>query len=173
MPGAGKSETISYIKSKGIPCVRFGQLTDEGLSKDGLPVTPENEQKFREKLRVEFGMAAYAIQSKPKIDAALAKNKIVAIDGLYSWEEYLYLKQQYNNLILMAVVTDAKKRYTRLSNREIRPLSHEEAQLRDIAEIEKLNKGGPIAIADSYIENNDDDKQVLYSKIDVVLEKIQ
>ena len=36
MPGAGKSEVISYIKNKGIPFVRFGKITDEGLKRAGL-----------------------------------------------------------------------------------------------------------------------------------------
>ena len=50
-------------------------------------MTPANEQRFREELRQKLGMAAYAIASKTKIDAMLAKEQMVAIDGLYSWEE--------------------------------------------------------------------------------------
>jgi dephospho-CoA kinase len=172
MPGAGKSEAISYIEAKGIPFVRFGQITDEGLAKAGLPVTAENEQNFREKLRRELGMAAYAIQSKSKIDALLEKNKAIAIDGLYSWEEYVYLKKIYPNLILITIFAESGKRYARLTTREVRPLSVEEARKRDIAELEKLNKGGPIAIADYFIENSDDDKEALHKKIDTLLMRL-
>ena len=73
MPGAGKSEAIAYIKSKGIACIRFGQITEDGLKAEGLAMTPANEQRFREELRQKLGMAAYAIASKTKIDAMLAK----------------------------------------------------------------------------------------------------
>ncbi len=46
-------------------------------------------------------------------------------------------------------------RYERLSQREIRPLNNEEAQKRDISEIENIAKSGPIAYADYFIINND------------------
>lgn len=173
MPGAGKSEAISYIEKKGIPFVRFGQITDEGLENAGLPITPENEQNYREKLRRDLGMAAYAIQSKPKINALLSKNKMIAIDGLYSWEEYVYLKQIYSNLVLVNIYAEPQKRYERLTKRDVRPLSPEEARKRDIMELEKLNKGGPIAIADYLIENNDNNTEVLYKKIDDLLSRLQ
>lgn len=172
MPGAGKSVAISHIKSKGIPCIRFGEITDEGLAKAGLSLTPDNERNFREKLRQELGMAAYAIESKSKIDSLLAENKCIAIDGLYSWEEYLYLKKEYKGLTLVAMITAANKRYERLSKRAIRPLTLEEARKRDVAEIEHLNKGGPIAIADYYLDNTDDTIEELQKKIDDLLERL-
>ncbi len=172
MPGSGKSEAIAYLKTKGIPSIRFGQITEDGLTANGFSITPENEQNFREKLRDELGMAAYAIKAKPHIDELLAKEKMIAIDGLYSWEEYVTLKKEYKNLILIALVVDSHKRHVRLSDRPIRPFSIEEAKDRDVAEIEKLHKGGPIAIAHYYIENNGDDKETLYRKIDTILNKI-
>lgn len=172
MPGSGKSEAISYLQKKGIPFIRFGQITDEGLANAGLPLTQEHEKKFREELREKHGMAAYAILSKPKIDELLEKESLIAIDGLYSWEEYITLAKEYDNLIVVALVVDAAIRHERIGKRAVRPLTVEEAEKRDIAEIEQLNKAGPIAIADYYIENNNDDKEVLYKKIDEVLEKI-
>ncbi len=173
MPGSGKSEAIAYIGEKGIPFVRFGQITDEGLNEQGLTVTPENERSFRENLRQNLGMAAYAIKSKPKIDELLAKHEVVALDGLYSWEEYLFLNTIYSNLVLVAIYAEPKKRYARLAHRKVRPFNAEEAKKRDIAEIEKLNKGGPIAIADYLIENNTDEIEDLYATIDVLLKRLE
>jgi hypothetical protein len=43
---------------------------------------------------------------------------------------------------------------------------------RDVNELEKLNKGGPIAIADYLIENENDDLSELYKKIDVLLSRL-
>ena len=52
------------------------------------------------------------------------------------------------------MVTPRAERHKRLAEREIRPINRDEAAKRDWAEIESLEKGGPIAIADYYIVNN-------------------
>ena len=166
MPGAGKTEASAYLKKKGIPILRFGDLTDEGVREMGLPLKQENEKLFREKMRREFGMGAYAIKSKPKIDNLLKDYDIIILDGLYSWEEYTYLINQFYKLILINIFAEPTIRYERLSKRPIRPLLLTEGRNRDIAELEKLNKGGPIAIADYSIENNSDDTGDLYKKLD-------
>lgn len=168
MPGSGKSEATEYVAQKGATRIRFGEATDEGLKEMGLPITPENEQFFREKLRHDFGMAAYAIKAKPEIDEALQKKITIVLDGLYSWEEYIYLKEIYTSLFVITVFAERKVRYYRLAKRNIRPLSEKEAENRDIAEIDKLNKGGPIAMAD-YLIDNSKDKAVLYRQIDELL----
>jgi len=54
---------------------------------------------------------------------------------------------------VVAVYSSPSTRYARLSNRPVRPLKLEEAYSRDEAEIMKLNKGGPIAMADFTIIN--------------------
>ena len=61
----------------------------EKLNESGLEVTPENEKMMREKLRAEYGMAAYATLSLPKIEE-YAKTSNVVLDGLYSWDELKY-----------------------------------------------------------------------------------
>lgn len=166
MPGAGKSEAAAYLDKKGIPFVRFGDLTDEGVREMGLSLKPENEKIFREKIRRELGMGAYAIKAKPKIDNLLKKYDVIILDGLYSWEEYTYLKKEFLNLILINVYAEPRVRYKRLSERPIRPVPLADGRNRDIAELEKLNKGGPIAIADYLIENNSDHTDDLYKKLD-------
>jgi dephospho-CoA kinase len=93
-------------------------------------------------------MDAYAKLSVPRIDAALKTSNVV-VDGLYSWEEYCYLKERYgDDFIIIAVCTSPQTRYGRLGQRKVRPLTKAQAASRDRAEIEKLNKGGPIAMAD-------------------------
>lgn len=173
MPGAGKSEVVYYLQKRGIPFVRFGEITDEGVRNLGLPLTPENEKTFREKIRKELGMEAYARLARPKIDKLLEKNEVIAIDGLYSWEEYVYLKEKFPNLILIHVYTEPEKRYQRLSKRSIRPVQEQKSRARDVAEIEKLNKGGPIAIADYLLENEGDNLEDLHRKIDKLLGRLK
>lgn len=172
MPGSGKTEATAYLHKKGVPFVRFGNVTDEGLKEQGLALTAENEQNFREAIRQKLGMAAYAIQSIPKIEQALETNDIVVLDGLYSWKEYTLLKEKFLSLLLVHVYAQPHVRYARLARRPIRPLQTKEARQRDMAEIEKIDKGGPIAIADYLIENNSDSLEELYAKVTAVMEKI-
>ncbi len=172
MPGAGKSETVAYIRQKGIPSVRFGDLTDEEIATLGLPLTPENERIVRERLRREYGMAVYAEKAKPKVDTHLSLRGTVAIDGLYSWEEYLFLQNAYPNLTLIHVFAERRVRYERLSKRPVRPLMLEECFLRDVAELERLNKGGPIAMANYLIENSSNDLTTLRRHIDILLNRL-
>jgi dephospho-CoA kinase len=164
MTGSGKSEVAAEFERNGFTRIRFGDITDEEVGKRGLPLNEENERAVRESLRREHGMAAYAVLNKPKIDTAL-KTSDVVIDGLYSWEEYLYLKETYGKAFLViAVWASPEVRYSRLAGREKRGLTREEAASRDKAEIENVNKGGPIAMADITILNEfslDTTKEVL------------
>jgi dephospho-CoA kinase len=153
MTGSGKSEVAAVFRSNGFSVIRFGDITDEEVKKRGLKLTEANELPVREALRRERGMAAYARLSLPKIETAL-KNGNVVIDGLYSWEEYLFLKERFGeDFIVVAAWASPRTRYARLANRGTRPLTAVEAAGRDRAEIENLNKGGPIAMADLTIVN--------------------
>ena len=153
MAGTGKSEVARLFEKAGFTRIRFGDVTDEELKKRGQELNEENERRVRELLRKEHGMAAYAKLNLPRIEAALASSDVV-VDGLYSWEEYLFLKEYYGeNLYLVAVWTSPATRYSRLGGRRNRPLTPEEAAARDRAEIENLHKGGSIAMADYFIIN--------------------
>lgn len=156
MCGAGKSVASELLEELGYQKVYFGGVTMEKLKEEGLDITPQNEKMMRERLRSEYGMGAYAIILLPRIKE-LAKQGNVVLDGLYSWDELKILKDELgNSLDVIAIVTDKKIRYDRLSIRNVRPLTNEEAMNRDLAEIENIAKAGPIAYADYYIDNNHD-----------------
>ena len=153
MTGAGKSEVARIFERNGYARVRFGDVTDEEVKKRGLELNEENERQIREALRRESGMNVYAKLNMPRIDAALQKSGVV-VDGLYAWEEYTLLKDRYGeNFCVVAVYASPKARYERLAKRSNRGLTPEQAVSRDIAEIEHINKGGPIAMADFTITN--------------------
>jgi dephospho-CoA kinase len=153
MTGAGKSEVARVFEEHGFNKVRFGDITDEELNNRGLEPNEENERGIREELRREYGMAAYAKLSLPRIDGSL-KSSGVVVDGLYSWEEYTLLKERYGEkLSVLAVWSSPATRYARLARRAERALTPREAASRDKSEIENINKGGPIAMADFTILN--------------------
>lgn len=172
MPGAGKSEIARVFEEHGFSRVRFGDITDSEVARRGLELTEANERRVRELLREEHGMAAYAKLNLPRIDSALENTEVV-IDGLYSWEEYLFLKDYYGeDFRVVAVYSSPETRYTRLSQRRNRRLTWEEAVSRDRAEIEKVNKGGPIAMADFTIIN-ESSLENLRGGIDEVIAKLR
>ena len=160
MCGSGKSLLCDYFCELGWEKVYFGGVTMTELKKRGEQVNEANERKMRESLRKTYGPTAFAIILKEEILSKLQRANVV-LDGLYSWSEYLVLKEVLgDNLILLAVVTDCSVRKQRLANRPVRPLTSAEVDKRDKAEIENSEKGGPIAKADHYVINNGTEEQL-------------
>lgn len=162
MTGSGKSVVSDYLVNKGYSYLRFGQITMDLIKERGLEPTEVNEKKIREDVRKEHGMGAYAILNIPKFDELLKKGNVVG-DGLYSWSEYKILREKYGSqLVVLAVFAPPKLRYDRLVKRTLlstdtslknRPATPESAKARDFAEIENIEKGGPIAMADFTLVN--------------------
>jgi dephospho-CoA kinase len=160
MAGAGKSEVARVFEQNSFARIRFGDVTDEEMKKRGLEPNEDNERLVRELLRWE-GRDAYARLNQPKIERALKSSNVV-IDGLYSWEEYTYLKGLYGeNLYLVAVWSSPRTRHARLAKRSSRRLTPEQAASRDKTELENLAKGGPIAMADFTIVNESSREELI------------
>ena len=179
MCGSGKSIASDELVKNGFAFLRFGQITIDKVIEDGLEINEANEKKVRESLRKEYGMAAYAILNLPKFDELLSSRNVVG-DGLYSWSEYKILKEKYKeNMYVIAVYAPPNLRYERLKNRIVkndpqmrfRSVPEEAAKARDYAEIENLEKGGPITMADFTIINTGTINE-LKEKVDDILSQI-
>ena len=174
LSGAGKSEATDYIIEKGYPKVYFGGIIYKAMEEAGIEITPESQQKFREEIREREGkdfVVKRAIDQARKLIES-GQNHII-LDGLYTWTEYRILKREFpGEMIVVAVVAPKKLRHKRLAVRPERPFTQDEADKRDWTEIENLEKGGPIAIADHYIMN-DGDLENLHKQIDAILEEIE
>ncbi len=157
MAGSGKSEVVKYLAKKlNWPTVYFGSFTFDWIEDHHLPVNYDNEKKAREQIRRTGGMGAYAKLSLPKISALLKKNRGVIVESLYSWSEYKILKNKYgNNFQVIAAHASPAVRFKRLKARtNHRPMkNYTEFKTRDYTEIENIEKGGPIAMADLMIIN--------------------
>lgn len=155
MAGSGKSKVVEIIKEYfDLPSIHFGGVIQSELHKRAIEVNEQNERKVREELRAEYGLKAMAVILEEEIQEKF-KDSSVILDGLYSWDEWTYLQEKLgDSLILIAVITPKKVRYSRIATRKIRPLNEKEAKNRDIAEIENLAKGGPIAFADYFLLND-------------------
>ncbi|HET8884473.1 MAG TPA: dephospho-CoA kinase [Candidatus Saccharimonadales bacterium] len=156
LAGSGKSAAVEHLTAKGYPKVYFGGVVLDAMSKAGIDHTPENETPFREELRQREGKDFVVNRIITQIHGLInaGQHRIVA-DGIYTWTEYKAMKREFpGELTTIAVVTPKHLRHHRLTQRPIRPLTEAEANQRDWAEIENLEKGGPIAIADHYIIND-------------------
>lgn len=159
MCGSGKSVAAAVFEENGWHRIHFGQITMDELKKRELDINEQNERFVREHLRQQHGSDAYAKLLLPRINDCLLSSHVV-LDGLYSFSEYRFLSSQLRDKMdVIAIISDRKKRYHRLTLRNVRPLNYNEAESRDYAEIENLDKGGPIAIADCFMLNNSTQKE--------------
>lgn len=174
MSVSGKSVAVEYLTEKGVPKVYFGGMIYKEMEKRGIERTSdgESEKDFREMIRKTEGKDWVVRQAiKETNDLISAGQKRVVLDGVYSWTEYKILKQEFpGELVFVAVVTPKRLRYERVGEREFRPLSQEEIRKRDYAEIEGIEKGGPIAMADYFILN-DEGVEKMYENLEKILRK--
>ena len=173
LPGAGKTEAVDYVVKKGFPKVYSGGILYDEMIREGIEITPKSQQIFREAWRERDGkdviVKKVIEQLNNLISAGQHRN---VLDGLYTWTEYKLLKHAFpGEMRVIAVVAPRNLRYHRLANRPERPFTHQEAEERDWAEIENLEKGGPIAIADYFIQN-DTSLETLHKHIDEILKDI-
>ena len=169
LAGSGKSSAVEYLTKKGFPKVYFGGVIYKAMEEAGIEPTWDNQQKFREEIRQREGKDFVIKRVIKNIHDLInaGQNKIV-LDGLYTWSEYKILKHEFpGQVVVIAIVTPQHLSYQRMMKRLERPMQPREVDQRDWSEIENLEKGGPIAIADYFIINDSDLTQ-LHQKIDAV-----
>lgn len=170
LAGSGKSSAVEYLTGKHIPKIYFGGIIYKAMSEAGIEITWESQQKFREEIREREGKDFVVKRAiKEARDLIAAGQHRIVLDGVYSWSEYKILKHEFpGEMSVIAIVTPKHERKKRMANRPERPMTAEEVDKRDWTEIENLEKGGPIAIADYFI-HNDRDLDWLHEQMDAVL----
>lgn len=175
MSGSGKSVVVDHLTNLGLPKIYFGGMIYKEMEKRGIERTAdgESEKHFREMIRETEGkdwVVRQVIESTKNLIAAGQKR--IVLDGLYTWTEYKILKKEFpGQMTVLAVVVDKSIRHKRVAKRPERPFNAEEIQERDRSEVENLEKGGPIAMADYYLLNNGS-VEALEKDVDEVLKKI-
>ncbi len=175
LAGSGKSSAVEYLTEKHIPKIYFGGIMYKEMEAAGIRRGDwEPERKFREELRVKEGKGFIAKRAADEARNLIAAGQHrIVFDGLYSWSEYKVLKHEFpGEMTVIAIVTPKHERKKRMANRPERPMTAQEVDDRDWSEIENLEKGGPIAIADYFI-HNDRDLDWLHEQMDTVLRHIE
>jgi dephospho-CoA kinase len=177
MPGSGKGTVVDYLTNKlDCPSVYLGGMVYEEVARRGLDIV-KDEIWVREDMRRQEGMAVMAKRAAVKAKEFLSNGaKTVVLDGVYSWSEDKFLRGEFgDDIIVLAVVVQKQIRYQRAIKRvdkkpggQVRKYTVENIVVRDITEIENIEKGGPIAYAD-YFVLNDSDFDSLYTQIDKII----
>ena len=154
LPGSGKTDAADFFQKKNLPTISFGKIINDYIDKKKLPHDEKNHKIVREEIRKKYGKEALAFLNKEKIKDTLKNNSIIVIEGMRSWEEYIYLKKEFTQvkLVIICIYTDKHLRYKRVSKRNNR--SEHYGEERDINEIVGINMGPTIAYADFVIKNN-------------------
>lgn len=168
MMGSGKGSCTDYLNRQyNWPVIHFGNMVYEEVQRRGLD-NVKDEKFVREDMRAKEGPDVLAKHAARKAQEYIDGGQpTVVLDGLYSWSEYKYLSQTFGDrLIVIAVVAPKKLRYQRILDRKDshRKYTLDQIIARDVAELENLEKGAPIAYADYFILNN--------STLDAVLNQL-
>lgn len=176
MPGSGKGTCVDYLVSTyDWPSVYFGGMVYEEVERRGLDIV-KDEAFVRLDMRQREGMEVLAKRAADKVvDYKRQGQKVVVLDGLYSWSEYKHLEQSFGaDFIVIAVVAPKSLRHERVISRKDvrRAYTLEQIKKRDVEEIENLEKGGPIANAD-YVLHNDSTPEELLANLDRLLKELK
>jgi dephospho-CoA kinase len=158
LAGAGKSTAARMIVNEyTFELIRLGDHIRDFLAKNGLAATPENERIAQVAIRQEYGMGALMRLSVPRIEKALLGGSNILIDSMCSFSEKEYLHHLKIDCALNVVAVHAPmgKRQLQLIGRSQRPLSYEQMAERDVLEVDQLEKGKLLALADHHLVNND------------------
>jgi dephospho-CoA kinase len=170
LTGSGKSTAVEYFTRKSYPKVYFGGIIYAAMAEAGIAKGEKNEKTFRVDIRKKEGddFAVKRIISQIHDLIASGQRRIIA-DGLYTWDEYKSLKHEFaGEITVVAIITPRHTRYQRLLTREDRPQTETESISRDWSEIETIQKGGPIAMADYFVMNDDDNLEMFYNQLDTI-----
>ncbi len=174
LAGSGKSSAVEYLTEKGYPKVYFGGIIYKAMKEANIEITWESQEVFREEIREREGKDFVVKRIIKEIhDLTGAGQHRIILDGLYTWSEYKALKHEFpGDLTVIAIVTPKHLRKQRMEKRPERPMTPKEVDQRDWSEIENLEKGGPIAIADYFIHNEADLDQ-LHKQVDDALNHVE
>lgn len=173
LAGAGKTMVVDYLTEQNWPRIHVGGFVIQGIKDQNIDITPENERAYREDMRAKHGQDVFMAMAIEQIERLIeAGQRKIVIHGLYSWTEYRLLKRTFpGELTVVAVVAPKLLRKQRMANRPRRPLTPEQVDQRDWSEIENIEKAGPIAAADYFIQN-DTTPEELYRQIDDIIKQL-
>ncbi len=158
MPGSGKSEAMAVATQRGFPVVRMGDLIWEEVDRQGLPRDASNVGKVANAMRQSHGDDVWALRTVERV-RSMGADEVVLIDGVRSNHEVeVFRRELGDDFVLVAIHTDAKHRYGRLTarGRDDDPTGDDAEQLHKQRDEREMGWGiaRTIALADEMIVND-------------------
>lgn len=172
--GAGKSVFTEIAKEKyKIPSYRLGNIIIEECKKRGLEVNSRNMGKISIVLRYESGPQAIAAKALPALKKFTKDQpKMIIIDGIRSFAELALIKEEFEDVRLVALLSTLKTRKERVETRQRIDLGtlgdFEEREQRELG----FGLGDVISKADYFILNENITKEEFITKIENLLAQI-
>lgn len=151
MPGAGKDEFVKVAKKKGFLDVHMGDTVKSFASSKGIPVNDKDIGRFATGERSTYGMDIWAKRTGEKI----SEPDRTVVDGLRNIEELQYFRQNFSNVLVVAIYTNKEERLKRILRRSRPDDVRNEPELdnRDNREL-GWGIGRTISLADKMIIND-------------------
>ncbi len=151
MSGSGKTTLVNHFKNLGVASVTLGDVIRSLAQEKGLPPTPENLGRLATGIRAEGRDDVVANLCVEKIEKM--PEDIVLVDGIRSIREVDVFSKEFE-ATLVAVFTDQKTRYARLTarGRSDDPKDMATFKARDDREL-SFSLGHAIALADYTVLN--------------------
>lgn len=151
MPGAGKDEFVKVAKKRGFVDVHMGDTVKAYAKKAGVAVSDRAIGAFASSQRSEYGMEVWAKRTGENIQ----EPEKTVVDGLRNTEELQYFRENFPDVMVVAIYTNKEERLRRILRRH-RPddvKSEYELDGRDDREL-GWGIGRTISLADKMIIND-------------------
>jgi dephospho-CoA kinase len=159
LTGAGKSTGANILINEfGFWPIRPGDFVHREVKSMHLHETPENERKAQVAIRERHGMDALAKLIAPQLREESLSIRRILLDSMCSYSERSFLISAFpeHKIFVVAFHAPLKQRQNQLAIRMHRPLTVEQMNERDSLEIDRLEKGKLISLADYHVVNGGD-----------------
>ncbi len=115
LQGSGKSLAADMLKRRGFEVIEIGDIWRELLKKNNIPRSDiKGTREFTMKLREKYGKDIYAKYVVKRIRKNMRR---VAIMGVRSTYEAVYLKKKIEKLYIISLLAPLKLRFNRMRHR--------------------------------------------------------
>jgi dephospho-CoA kinase len=151
MPGSGKDEFVAVARSMGFTDAHMGNAVKDNALKNKIPMDDVSIGAYATGERKKYGMDIWARRTAEFITAP----DITIVDGLRNEEELDYFKNNFQNIIVIAVFANETDRLERILARDREDDSEDYSGMhqRDNREL-SWGIGKVISLADYMIVND-------------------
>ncbi|WP_337859943.1 AAA family ATPase [Ferroplasma sp.] len=168
MPGSGKDEFVQVAKAMGFIDAHMGNEVKKNALKHNISMDDKNIGLYATEERKKYGMDIWAKRTAESI----SNPDITIVDGLRNEEELDYFKNNFQNVVVIAVFANETDRLGRIITRDREDDSHDYSGMhqRDNREL-SWGIGKVISLADFMIVN-DSTLEEYHKNVNILLNHI-